>query len=375
MISLAVSLCVLSGSIAAEDTRLRTSIFESTSFDEALRRSRETDNILLLVFTAEWCGSCGVMDLRSWRDEQVGRWLRKNAIAIKVDLDEEETAARYFDVQAVPTVIALRRGTVADRMSGVRPPEELLRWLQGIGRGETEDVRLERLARDGGVPERYALAKYRLACSQLEEALPHFLWLWNEALAQEPAWFAVRRTFLIADLEELLRRSAGARDEFTGIRDAIEDRVRAGTFTPALLEDWLALNFALEDEERTVLWFDAVKHAPPAELSFAQLEQWLAPLFLARGRWSDFALLYPDPVARLRLIARVSAEMQASVSVALAEDMPAAMLRKIAGDLLRALVAAGRLREADELDAEARQLDPSANMVEALRAARTAAVD
>jgi hypothetical protein len=66
-----------------------------------------------------------------------------NGAAIKVDIERDEAIAQQFNVQTVPSVIALRRGIVVDRIAGARPTEALMQWLQGLGRGETEATRLE----------------------------------------------------------------------------------------------------------------------------------------------------------------------------------------------------------------------------------------
>lgn len=61
--------------------------------------------LLVVAFSATWCTYCKRMDRSVWTDPEVVRWLRENAIAIKVDIDADKARARAFGVTAVPTVV------------------------------------------------------------------------------------------------------------------------------------------------------------------------------------------------------------------------------------------------------------------------------
>jgi len=76
------------------------------------------------------------MDRTTWRDEKVVAWLAANAIAVQLDVDEEQDLAAKLNIEAMPTVIALKEGGPEfDRIIGYRRPAEFLTWAEAIARG------------------------------------------------------------------------------------------------------------------------------------------------------------------------------------------------------------------------------------------------
>lgn len=89
------------------------------NFKEILAKSA----LVLVDFSAEWCGPCQTLApiLKSVKD-QLGDTLS----IIKIDIDKNQSFARSFSVQGVPTLILYKNGTQVWRQSGLLTQAQLL---------------------------------------------------------------------------------------------------------------------------------------------------------------------------------------------------------------------------------------------------------
>jgi len=61
---------------------------------------------------------------------QVAADLAGQVKLVKVNVDESPKIQRRFDVQAIPTLMVLRRGRVAARRAGAAPAADLRKWVE-----------------------------------------------------------------------------------------------------------------------------------------------------------------------------------------------------------------------------------------------------
>src|ERR1700751_2927430 len=75
---------------------------------------------------APWCGPCRMV---SPALEQLARDLAGKVKLVKVNVDTSPQISQRFEVQAIPTLLVLRRGQVAARQTGAVPLAALRTWV------------------------------------------------------------------------------------------------------------------------------------------------------------------------------------------------------------------------------------------------------
>ena len=97
----------------------------SASFEAEVMQS---ETPVLVDFGAPWCGPCKQLD--PIMDELAGAYEGRLKIA-KVDIQESPDVATQFGVMAVPTLLFMRAGKVADQINGSAPSRAKLEQLIG----------------------------------------------------------------------------------------------------------------------------------------------------------------------------------------------------------------------------------------------------
>ncbi|RDX86064.1 Thioredoxin H2, partial [Mucuna pruriens] len=80
---------------------------------------KETNKLMVLDFTATWCGPCKLMD--SVIQDFAAKYT--DVEFIKIDVEELTEVSQALQVQQLPTFVLVKKGKVADRVTGVP-----LRW-------------------------------------------------------------------------------------------------------------------------------------------------------------------------------------------------------------------------------------------------------
>jgi thioredoxin 1 len=86
----------------------------------------QSEKPVLVDFYADWCGPCKAMNPVI---QEVARAAEGKARVIKVDIDKSVQAAQAYQVQAVPTFIIFKKGTIVWRHSGMIDKNSLLNIL------------------------------------------------------------------------------------------------------------------------------------------------------------------------------------------------------------------------------------------------------
>jgi thiol:disulfide interchange protein len=106
----------------------------TSDWDAAVQQSKSTGKPALVLFTADWCPSCKMLESDVLTQSQVKQHLQDNYTLVIVDLSEQggpnDARAREFSIKSIPTLIVYdKSGAERDRSHGM-PAEQLLAWLK-----------------------------------------------------------------------------------------------------------------------------------------------------------------------------------------------------------------------------------------------------
>ena len=97
---------------------------------ESFKELINSEKPVLVDFYADWCGPCKAM---SPVIQEVAKATQGRARVIKVDIDKSVQAAQAYQVQAVPTFIIFKKGSIIWRHSGMIDKNSLLNVLTQHG--------------------------------------------------------------------------------------------------------------------------------------------------------------------------------------------------------------------------------------------------
>lgn len=262
--------------------------------------------------------------LDAWSDPDVVAWLAEHDVELEVVAhDHEVERVAELAISHVPVTILLadddRELARTDRAMAA---DELARWLVD----EPVDV-----------GARHDEARALLHAGLASAALPAYLWLWEEALAHDPGFAAVRHSLVVAELRELCGQSDAARATFAALRDRLDP-----TAGDDALADWCALHRALGESARALAWFEA--RPGPFHAEHAQLLE-------EADRWADAGARY-DVAHEIRALTQL-----VGLAPAGHQELRRAAAAPQVARMLRALRAADRPDDAAALEACARTLE------------------
>lgn len=78
-------------------------------------------------FWAPWCGPCKMV---SPVLEEIARENPGRIKVVKVNSDENQDLSSQYGIQGIPTIILFRDGREVDRLIGVAPKEDIVRFLR-----------------------------------------------------------------------------------------------------------------------------------------------------------------------------------------------------------------------------------------------------
>jgi thioredoxin 1 len=283
-------------------------IFTKKNFEDAKKQAAAEGKLLVVDSMADWCPPCKQMDKTTWVDEKTIAYFKDNAIAFQFDVDKEEKLAKDLRIEAMPTMIVFKDGKEIDRSVGFMSTDDMIGWLEDVKKGKTKAAALaeeakklrenagNRVGEDGkvNIKDRMDIAR-KLSRSDPKLAAQEYAWLWDNMLEHDQAFYGVRLSFMVSDMKRLADQDEGAKAEFVKLRDAAEAKLKNKTATRDTLVDWIQLNQVVDDDDRTLAWYDRVKNDSGAARDIKRNERELRRIFQEKKRWADMGRMYKNP--------------------------------------------------------------------------------
>nr|XP_043623428.1 thioredoxin H2-like isoform X2 [Erigeron canadensis] len=116
---------------AQTSTRLRSddgkvnSVHSLSNWNTQFQSSKTSNKLMVIDFSAAWCGPCKFIE-PAVNDLAVEF---SDVDFVRIDVDELPDVAKYFDVQAMPTFVLVKKGKERERFVGIKT-DELHRMIE-----------------------------------------------------------------------------------------------------------------------------------------------------------------------------------------------------------------------------------------------------
>jgi len=91
---------------------------------EVLKKVARTDNLVVLIFGAEWCGPC--KRLHKILDEIIPEYREEKIRFIYVDVDLQREFTVKLLIKSVPQVLFMKKGRLKEKLVGTQTKKEYL---------------------------------------------------------------------------------------------------------------------------------------------------------------------------------------------------------------------------------------------------------
>ena len=120
---------------------------DETFYTAVIERSHEA--AVVVDFWADWCGPCKALAPVLEREVEE----REGIELVKVDVDANQATAAHYGISGIPAVKAFRNGQVVGEFTGVRSPQFVGEFLDGIAGPSHGERLLDELRERGDEPE------------------------------------------------------------------------------------------------------------------------------------------------------------------------------------------------------------------------------
>ncbi len=275
----------------------KAAVFSDLPFEQAKQSAQSEHKFLLLDFSASWCQPCKKMEITTWLDSTVENWIKENAIAIQIDVDKQEKLSSAFNITGMPTLVLFSPDNSEkefDRQDGYLSASEIMKWLQGAKAGKSAKE-LEKELADTNEPaiwEHMGKARQFQTSNKNAEAFAEYLWLWDNLPQGDSQLGSLRASLVPSEIKRLLSVYPDGKAKIQELRDAADNATKR--------YDWMLLNGMLDENNKTLAWFDKAKTDAAQRDSLRSFTPLLEPVLFSNLRWADAATyLYPEPMKRI----------------------------------------------------------------------------
>lgn len=215
------------------------------------------------------------------------------------------------------------------------------------------------------VEARYCRGKDAVRAGEWEKATAELLWCYDEGMVQVGSFAGVRGSFLLSELRTVARVHAPALRALQERRDRAWVKFTATTVDAGAARDWANLNHALDDDEKTIGFWEKLATDDPRQAGLATI--FVYQKLVEAGRYADAVRARPFP-AMMASLELALHPPDCAVDEAICEDLLQHAIRYGARDAA-ALAAGGRIDDARLLATRLMQARHDATTRELLTAA------
>ena len=130
---LLVSICCFNCFAQKNNYISQSGISFITNTDSFLNLTNKPQKPYFIYFTASWCAPCKQLHIITFADKEVVKYVDKNVLALKVDVDIDKTLRQKYYVSEYPTVLVFdKTGAMKMRFEGFFTAEIFLETLKKL---------------------------------------------------------------------------------------------------------------------------------------------------------------------------------------------------------------------------------------------------
>ncbi|HHO57163.1 MAG TPA: thioredoxin [Thermoplasmatales archaeon] len=104
-----------------------TSTITWYTYQEGVSKAKSSGKPVLVDFYADRCDPCRMMDAYTYTNSKVIDEVNSNFVAVKVDVDTEQSIAYFYNIRLIPTVVYLdSQGNEVYRTIGYRDANQFI---------------------------------------------------------------------------------------------------------------------------------------------------------------------------------------------------------------------------------------------------------